>query len=124
MPAGASTGIISALNTCSVWCGRVEDLAAWSSPAITSTPPCCEVPAALAWRKTSQVRSTPGPLPYQMENTPSTLALGSRPSCCVPHTEVAARSSLSPGWKRMFIGSRKRFAFQNSWSTLPSGEPR
>jgi hypothetical protein len=59
------------LKTCSVWCGSVEDLAAWSSPAIASTPPYFELPAALAWRKTSPQRSTPGPLPYHMANTPS-----------------------------------------------------
>ena len=124
MPAGASTGIIIALKTCSVWCGSVELFAPWSSPAITSTPPCFDVPAALAWRNTSPLRSTPGPLPYQIENTPSYSAFGSRLTCCVPHTEVAARSSLRPGWKRMWCGSRYFFAFQNSWSTLPSGEPR
>ena len=41
------------------------------SPAMTTTPPCFEVPAALAWRSTSPLRSTPGPLPYQMLKTPS-----------------------------------------------------
>ena len=43
----------------------------WSSPAIAITPPCFAVPAMLACLKTSEQRSTPGPLPYQMPNTPS-----------------------------------------------------
>ena len=33
----------------------------------------CAVPAMLACLKTSEQRSTPGPLPYQMPNTPSNL---------------------------------------------------
>ncbi len=36
------------------------------------------VPARLAWRKMSPERSTPGPLPYQMPRTPSTLVLPTR----------------------------------------------
>ena len=91
---------MTALKIWSVWWGRVEDLAAWSSPATTSTPPYFEVPAALAWRNTSPQRSTPGPLPYHMANTPSYLAPGNRFSCWLPHMAVAARSSLTPGWKR------------------------
>ena len=51
-------------------------------------------------------RSTPGPLPYQMPNTPSTLAPGNSPTCWLPHTAVAARSSLSPGWKAMSCACR------------------
>ena len=43
----------------------------WSSPISAMTPPCGEVPARLAWRNTSPLRSTPGPLPYQSPNTPS-----------------------------------------------------
>src|ERR1017187_3633830 len=86
-----------ALRMCSLWCASVEDLAAWSSPASTSTPPYLEVPAALACLNTSPQRSTPGPLPYQMENTPSYLASLNRLSCCVPQIEVAARSSFTPG---------------------------
>src|SRR5258708_33743438 len=65
-----STGMQQALNMCSLWCARVEDLAAWSSPASTSTPPCLDVPAEVACLKTSPQRSTPGPLPYPITNTP------------------------------------------------------
>ncbi|RTK99466.1 MAG: hypothetical protein EKK59_05995 [Neisseriaceae bacterium] len=97
---------MSASKTWSVWCGRVEDLAAWSSPAISNTPPCLALPAALPWRKTSPLRSTPGPLPYHIANTPSTLGLGNRPTCCVPQTEVAARSSFSPGWNLTLCSCR------------------
>ena len=61
--------------------GINEDMAAWSSPAITSTPPYFDEPAALAWRKTSPQRSTPGPLPYHRPNTPSYLAPGNNPTC-------------------------------------------
>ena len=56
----------------------------WSSPISASTPPCFEVPAKLAWRKTSPERSTPGPLPYQMPNTPSYLPSPRSSACCVP----------------------------------------
>ena len=51
----------------------------------------------------SPARSTPGPLPYHMPNTPSTRLPGKASSCCVPYSMVAARSSLTPGWKRMFV---------------------
>src|SRR6266852_3727315 len=113
-----------ALKMCSLWCARVEDLAAWSSPASTSTPPCFEVPAELACLKTSPQRSTPGPLPYQMENTPSYFASGYRLTCCVPQIEVAARSSLTPGWNLTWCWSRNFFAFHSAWSNPPTGEPR
>ncbi|CFE03199.1 Uncharacterised protein [Bordetella pertussis] len=89
------------LRMWSLWCGSVDDLAGWSSPATTSTPPWREVPATLACLKTSPQRSTPGPLPYHMPNTPSYLAPGNRLTCCEPHTAVAARSSLMPGWNSM-----------------------
>src|SRR5439155_12188771 len=95
--AGFSTGIKQALKMCSDWCGSVDDFAAWSSPASASTPPWREVPAALACLKTSPQRSTPGPLPYHIENTPSYFAPGYMLTCCVPQIEVAARSSFKPG---------------------------
>jgi hypothetical protein len=70
--AGCSTGIEAACRMPSVWCGYIDDCAAWSSPVTASTPPSAEVPIMFAVRNTSPVRSTPGPLPYQMPNTPST----------------------------------------------------
>ena len=123
-PDGLRTGIIAAMNACSLWCGSVDDLQVWSSPAIASTPPCFAVPAMLACLKTSPLRSTPGPLPYHIANTPSTVAFGSRLTICVPHTEVAASSSFRPGVKVMLFFWRCFFAFHISWSTEPSGEPR
>src|SRR6267378_2552360 len=122
--AGLSTGMQQALNMCSLWCARVEDLAAWSSPASTSTPPCLDVPAEFACLKTSPQRSTPGPLPYHIANTPSYFASGYRFTCCVPQIEVAARSSLTPGWNLTWCSSRNFVAFQSAWSNPPSGEPR
>ena len=69
--AGKNTGRPQALKMWSLWCAAVELLAMWSSPATAITPPCFEVPAMLACLNTSEQRSTPGPLPYQMPNTPS-----------------------------------------------------
>ncbi len=90
--------MIAAWKACSDWCGTVDDLAAWSSPASASTPPSGAVPAALACLNTSPQRSTPGPLPYQMPTTPSWRAPGDRCACWLPQTAVAARSSFTPGW--------------------------
>ncbi len=64
-------GIIASTRANSLWCAVVEDSQVWSSPINTSTPPFLWVPARLPWRNASPVRSTPGPLPYQMANTPS-----------------------------------------------------
>ena len=69
----------------------------WSSPISASTPPSGEVPARLAWRSTSPERSTPGPLPYHSEKTPSYLPSPRISACCAPQMAVAARSSLRPG---------------------------
>ena len=69
----------------------------------------CAVPAQLAWRSTSSERSTPGPLPYQMPNTPSTVAPGNRPTCWLPHTAVAA------GLRSARAGSGCRFAPAAPW---------
>src|SRR5882672_7958345 len=93
-----STGMQQALNMCSLWCARVEDLAAWSSPASTSTPPCLDEPAEFACLKTSPQRSTPGPLPYHIAITSWYFASGYRFTCYVLQIEVAARSSYSYGW--------------------------
>jgi hypothetical protein len=122
--AGNSTGIMQALKMWSDWCGSVDDLAPWSSPASASTPPCGLVPAALACLNTSPQRSTPGPLPYHMAKTPSYFAPSNMLTCCVPQTLVAARSSFNPGWNLMWWRSRCFFAFHAVWSTPPSGEPR
>ena len=98
--AGKNSGVPQALKIWSLWCAAVELLATWSSPATAITPPQGVVPAILACLNTSEQRSTPGPLPYQMPNTPSYLFTpgGAKPSCCVPHKAVAASSSFTPGW--------------------------
>src|SRR5581483_5718690 len=54
------------------------------------TPPCFEVPAKLAWRKTSPERSTPGPLPYHIPNTPSNLPSPRSSACCAYELLVEA----------------------------------
>ncbi|MNT34944.1 hypothetical protein D3C72_1709500 [compost metagenome] len=101
----------------SLWCAAVLLLDAWSSPAMAITPPCFAVPAMLACLKTSEQRSTPGPLPYQRPKTPSYfLVWGYRSSCCDPHSAVAASSSFSPGWKTTWFACRCFFAAQSAWS--------
>src|SRR4051794_34983405 len=70
-PEGSSTGISTSMKEYSQPEVMVEDLQEGSSPASASTPPRGAVPALLAWRSTSPLRSTPGPLPYQMPKTPS-----------------------------------------------------
>ena len=70
------TGMPTAMNKVSEKLTAVEDFAPWSSPASASAPPLGEAPVKLAWRSASADRSTPGPLPYQMPNTPSTVARG------------------------------------------------
>ena len=59
----------------------VEDFAPWSSPASAIAPPFGEAPVKFAWRNASPERSTPGPLPYQTPNTPSTVAPGKLVRC-------------------------------------------
>ena len=80
----------------------VEDLQEGSSPASASTPPYSPMPARLACLKASPLRSTPGPLPYQMPQTPSYLGSGSRLTVWLPMMAVAARSSFTAGMKRMW----------------------
>src|SRR5919107_3649542 len=75
-PAGSSTGISTSMKEYSQPEVMVEDLQEGSSPASASTPPLGAVPAELACRSASPLRSTPGPLPYQMPKTPSYLAFG------------------------------------------------
>ena len=116
--AGKNTGSPQALKMWSLWCAAVELLATWSSPATAITPPHGVVPAMLACLNTSEQRSTPGPLPYQMPNTPSNLLLpaGEKPSICVPHSAVAANSSLTPGWNTMFWACKCLRALHRAWS--------
>src|SRR5450830_555356 len=121
---GYSTGMPQAVRMWSDWWAVDEDLAAWSSPASTTTPPNFEEPVLLACLNTSPQRSTPGPLPYHMANTPSYLASLNRLVCWVPHTAVAARSSFSPGWKCTLCASRCFFAFIAVMSMEVTGEPR
>ena len=97
IPAGLRSGIAASINANSDWCAKVEDLQVWSSPATAKTPPWGAVPAELACFKGSPLRSTPGPLPYHMPKTPSYFAPGKSPNCWLPHTAVAAISSLMPG---------------------------
>ena len=116
-PAGKNTGSPQALKMWSLWCAAVLLLATWSSPAMAITPPCLDVPAMLACLNTSEQRSTPGPLPYQMPKTPSYFLLcGYRSSICVPHTAVAPSSSLTPGWKTMCCSARCFLAATSAWS--------
>ena len=103
----------------SLWLGSVEDLHAWSSPAMASTPPQREVPEALPCRMASLERSTPGALPYHIAYTPSCRAWAGS-SICVPQTAVAARSSLRPGWKRTRWRSRCSRAPSSCRSKPPS----
>ena len=70
-PAGLSTGTSASTIAYSLWCAVVLDSQIWSSPSSSSTPPCLAVPNRLPWRMASPERSTPGPLAYQIANTPS-----------------------------------------------------
>ena len=70
-PAGLRTGTSASTIAYSLWCAVVLDSQIWSSPSSISTPPCAAVPNRLPWRIASPERSTPGPLAYQIENTPS-----------------------------------------------------
>ena len=106
------------------WCSTVEDSPVWSSPIAMTTPPCLDEPAMLAWRITSPVRSTPGPLPYHSAKTPSYFPSPRSSACWLPQMAVAARSSFRPGWNRMFAGSSSFFDRIICRSTPPSGEPR
>jgi hypothetical protein len=108
----------------SLWCGIDEDTQPWSSPATISTPPCGEAPYALPCFSASPARSTPGPLPYHMANTPAQVRSGSASTRCVPSTAVAPSSSLIAGRKRRPASSNFVPAFHTCWSTMPSGEPR
>ena len=122
--AGWTIGMPQPISDSSLAFGIEDETAAWSSPTTTSTPPLRVVPAALPWRSASPARSSPGPLPYHMPKTPSKLRLASTPTCWVPISAVAARSSLMAGRNRMSLASRSALARQSSTSTPASGEPR
>src|ERR1700731_3404233 len=77
---------------------------------MASTPPCGAVPAQLAWRRTSSERSTPGASPYQMPNTPSTLAPGNRPTCWLPHPAVGGTTLVDPGGEAVVFFPAPRVA--------------
>ncbi|WP_324273631.1 hypothetical protein [Blastococcus brunescens] len=87
----------------------VEDFASWSSPERITTAPWVEVPAKLPCLSASPLRSTPGPLPYQIPVTPSHRLCGWSSSIWVPMCAVAACSSLPAGTKL------------TSWSVSRSG---
>ena len=76
------------------------------------------------WRIASMLRSSPGPLPYQKEKTPSWRQSPNSVACWLPQIAVAARSSLTAGWKWMREPARKRLADHSSLSMLCIGEPR
>ncbi len=70
-----NTGRPQALKIWSLWCAAVLLSLMWSSPATAITPPWRAVPAMLACLNTSEQRTMPRPLPYQMPNTPSYFLL-------------------------------------------------
>jgi hypothetical protein len=122
--AGCSTGIDQACIATSDWCGIDEDTQPWSSPATTSTPPAGLEPNALPCLSASPERSTPGPLPYHIANTPSTVRSGSSATRWVPRHAVAARSSLIAGRNSTPASFSSAAAFHICWSIMPSGLPR
>ena len=80
-------------------CDGAEAAAAGSSPASSTTPPVGLTPYIVMWRSASVARSTPGALPYQTPTTPSCLRRPVGRSVWLPHTDVAAISSLTAGWR-------------------------
>ena len=103
--------------------GNVDDFADGSSPTTATTPPCGEVPAKTAWRMASPARSMPGPLPYHMPMTPSYLQSGKLTVSWLPITEVAASSSLTPGWLTIGRSGTVAIARSTSSRNMPTGEP-
>ena len=96
--------------------GRVEDLAAGSSPTRTSAPPLGWAPIRFPCRSASVARSRPGALPYQMPITPSRAAPGRVQASWLPWTAVAAASSFRPGTKVTSFASSNGFSRPSSWS--------
>ena len=68
---GLITGTALLYSENSLWCGMEELFEMWSSPARAMAPQFSPVPAKLAWRMASPLRSRPGPLPYQIPTAPS-----------------------------------------------------
>jgi hypothetical protein len=101
----------------SLWCAAVLLLATWSSPATAITPPCGAVPAMLACLNTSRAAVHARALAVpDAEHAVELLVAGSNSICCVPHTAVAASSSLTPGWNTMFWAARCFLACHSAWS--------
>ena len=113
----------AASSTWSLWCGTVELLQLWSSPASTTAALLGPVPPMLACLNTSPLRSTPGPLPYQMPLTPSTCGPGNRCTLWLPITAVAASSSFTAGWCTMRCSCSRRPTRARVRSYPASGEP-
>jgi hypothetical protein len=96
---GKNTGVPQALKMWSLWCAAVLLLEMWSSPATAITPPNSVVPAMLACLNTSEQRSTPGPLPYQMPKTPSNLLVPGR-------REAQLLRAPQRGGRQLFVHAR------------------
>ncbi|OQM77882.1 hypothetical protein B0E55_06236 [Rhodococcus sp. 66b] len=120
---GKRTGTPIAASERSLTAGTVEDFDAGSSPTSRTTPPLGFTPYMLAWRMVSVARSTPGPLPYQTPVTPSWVAVPAGRSVWLPHTAVAASSSLKPGMKVMSCSARTLGMPWSILSTPPRGLP-
>ena len=98
-------------------CGRRP-----SAPARRRSSQCRR---RLAWRNTSPERSTPGPLPYHMPNTPSNLPSPRNSACCDAPQRGGGEVLIKAGLELdVGAGARCRAARMNCWSRPPSGEPR
>ena len=85
----------------------------------------CDVPAWFMCLKTSPQRSTPGPLPYHMANTPSYLRRADQvaPAACpTPRWRPGLRSRRARTGRGALRGAS--CAFHSASSRPPSGEPR
>ena len=116
LSAGYRYGMFRSASAASDTHGRVEDLAAGSSPTRTSAPPRGCEPIRFPCRSASVARSRPGALPYQMPSTPSRVAPGSVQASWLPWTAVAAASSFRPGTNVTSFASSSCFSRPSSWS--------
>jgi hypothetical protein len=96
----------------------------WSSPIATSTPPCFEVPAMLTWRKTSPVRSTPGPLAVPEAEDTVELALAAQLRRLAAPERGGREILVQARLEHDVGGVEVLFARIICMSTAPSGEPR